>query len=407
MIPSGLRCCLGQRQVLLRPNESVNSKYLYWALQSPFVQQQISWNEGTGTTVSNVRIPVLKSLLIPRRGAEEDVIAEVLSSLADKVQLNHQINEALEQIAQAIFKSWFVDFEPVKAKIAARQRWHALQPVAELASPVCYADDEVSLPDLETYMNLAAMQAISGKDEEQLAQMQTEQPAEYAELLATAELFPSAMQESELGEIPVGWTAGKLEDVAAYGKGRVPVSDLALDTYISTECMVENKKGVSPASSLPSVDTVPSFSKNQILVSNIRPYFKKIWFADHAGGRSPDVLGFEYRGDRGHEFLFNVLYQDAFFDYMMRTSKGAKMPRGDKKAIMEFELVVPSRQLITHFSQSVSGYYRLASFKKGENETLEAIRDLLLPKLLSGELALHKVEESQPELAETPEPADV
>lgn len=68
MIPKGLKCCLGQRQVLLRPKKSVNGDYLFWALQSPFVQHQISWNEGTGTTVSNVRIPVLKALQIPRHG---------------------------------------------------------------------------------------------------------------------------------------------------------------------------------------------------------------------------------------------------------------------------------------------------------------------------------------------------
>src|SRR5690554_4340354 len=179
IIPPGIKCCLGQRQVLLRPKKSIHGEYLYWALQSPFVQQQISWNEGTGTTVSNVRIPVLKALQIPRRGHEEPLIADILSSLTKKIRGNRRINQTLEQMAQAIFKSWFVDFEPVKAKIAVLEAG---------------GSEEDAL--------LAAMQAISGKGEAELTRHQAEQPEQYAELRATAELFPSAMQDSELGEIP-------------------------------------------------------------------------------------------------------------------------------------------------------------------------------------------------------------
>ena len=113
MVPEGLKCCLGQRQVLLRPKSDVNGQYLFWALQSPYVQQQIAWNEGTGSTVSNVRIPVLKTLNIPRI-ANEDMIAKSLTDISSKLSLNTQTNQTLEQMAQAIFKSWFVDFDPVK-----------------------------------------------------------------------------------------------------------------------------------------------------------------------------------------------------------------------------------------------------------------------------------------------------
>ena len=113
IIPQGLKCCLGQRQVLLRPRNEVCGEYLFWALQSPYVQHQISWNEGTGTTVSNVRIPVLKGLMIPRYPKTEKKSAYILSTLAKKVELNKQINHTLEQMAQALFKSWFVDFDPV------------------------------------------------------------------------------------------------------------------------------------------------------------------------------------------------------------------------------------------------------------------------------------------------------
>ena len=111
---------MGQRQVLLRPSNDICGEYLFWALQSPYVQHQISWNEGTGTTVSNVRIPVLKALMIPRYPDSEKQSAHVLSALAQKIELNKQTNQTLEQMAQALFKSWFVDFDPVFDNLLAK-----------------------------------------------------------------------------------------------------------------------------------------------------------------------------------------------------------------------------------------------------------------------------------------------
>jgi type I restriction enzyme S subunit len=256
-------------------------------------------------------------------------------------------------------------------------------------------------------MNLAAMQAISGSSlydadasaagaADQLSRMQAEQPELYAELRETAELFPSAMQDSDLGEIPEGWSAGKLRNIASYPNDRISTNELTHDTYVSTENMLENRKGISRASSLPSVATAPSFRPKQILVSNIRPYFKKIWFASHSGGRSPDVLCFESTNKHGSEFLYNALYQNQFFDYMMRTSKGAKMPRGDKKAIMDFDLAVPSDELIELFSRRVESFYRLADANSLENGFLTSLRDTLLPKLLSGELTLSDTDTEEP-----------
>src|SRR5690554_924722 len=158
IIPPGIKCCLGQRQVLLRPKKSIHGEYLYWALQSPFVQHQISWNEGTGSTVSNVRIPVLKALEIPRPSlAEQRAIAEVLGALDDKIELNRQTNQTLEALAQRLFKSWFVDFDPVNAKLAGRTPAHM---------------------DVET-----------------------------------AALFPDRLVESKLGLIPEGWTPATLAEL--------------------------------------------------------------------------------------------------------------------------------------------------------------------------------------------------
>ncbi|MBK1873008.1 restriction endonuclease subunit S [Marinobacter sp. 1-3A] len=143
----------------------------------------------TGAVQPKLNKANLDTIEIPIPPLEERrAINGTLNSLTYKIDLNHQINQTLEQMAQAIFKSWFVDFEPVKAKIAALEAG---------------GSEEDAL--------LAAMQAISGKGEAELTRLQAEQPEQYAELRATAELFPSAMQDSELGEIPEGWEVTDLK----------------------------------------------------------------------------------------------------------------------------------------------------------------------------------------------------
>ncbi|WP_276796832.1 restriction endonuclease subunit S [Fusobacterium gonidiaformans] len=131
----------------------------------------------------------------------------------------------------------------------------------------------------------------------------------------------------------------RLSDICHYVKGKVDVSELDNSTYISTENMLPDKGGVTEAASLPTTLQTQIYEKDDVLVSNIRPYFKKIWFADQNGGCSNDVLVF--RANEGVEpgFLYYVLADDKFFDFSMATSKGTKMPRGDKKALMEYEVL--------------------------------------------------------------------
>lgn len=129
-----------------------------------------------------------------------------------------------------------------------------------------------------------------------------------------------------------------LSDICEYAKGKIDVAVLDEDTYISTENMMPNKGGITSASSLPTVAQTQSFSSGDVLVSNIRPYFKKIWFAEYDGGCSNDVLVFRAKDGMSKRFLYYVLADDAFFDYSMATSKGTKMPRGDKAAIMKYEV---------------------------------------------------------------------
>ena len=132
----------------------------------------------------------------------------------------------------------------------------------------------------------------------------------------------------------------KLSDICAFRKGKVDVSKLTLKTYISTENMLPNKGGITEASSLPAIQLTQEYKKGDVLVSNIRPYFKKIWRAKYDGGCSNDVLVFQGNSNIDGDFLYYVLANDDFFAYSMATSKGTKMPRGDKTSIMQYEVPV-------------------------------------------------------------------
>lgn len=130
----------------------------------------------------------------------------------------------------------------------------------------------------------------------------------------------------------------KLESLCEYRKSKVNVDTLSDDNYISTENMLPNRNGITRSSSLPKTSQTQEFKKSDILVSNIRPYFKKIWQANFDGGCSNDVLVFMANENTDSDFLYYVLADDAFFSYAMATSKGTKMPRGDKSSIMQYKV---------------------------------------------------------------------
>ena len=133
----------------------------------------------------------------------------------------------------------------------------------------------------------------------------------------------------------------KLKDICDYGKGRTEVSSLDNSTYISTENMLPNRAGITTATTLPTGEYTPSFEIDDTLVSNIRPYFKKIWKATFSGGCSADVLVFKAKENVSKEYLYYVLADDEFFKCSMTISKGTKMPRGDKTSIMNYPVKLP------------------------------------------------------------------
>lgn len=135
----------------------------------------------------------------------------------------------------------------------------------------------------------------------------------------------------------------ELQEICSYVKTKVETSNYSIEDYISTENMLPEKGGITVASSFPS-GKITEFQENDILISNIRPYFKKIWKADRRGCCSNDVLCIRANNNVDTEFLYYLLSQDLFFAYVMSGANGSKMPRGDKQQIMNWEIEIPTEK---------------------------------------------------------------
>lgn len=411
LMPDGIRACLGRRMGLLRPDRSkVIPEYLLYAYLSPEFQRTIEARKIHGATVDRIALKELPDfpIRVPKL-IEQRAIVDVLNGLDSKIQINHQINQTLEQMAQAIFKSWFVNFEPVKAKIAARERWHALQPGNEPASPICYAGELDGQPidvDLDTYMNLTAMQAISGKDADQLAQMQAEQPEQYAELYATAELFPSAMQDSELGEIPEGWEALPLsETVELIGGGTPKKSE---PSYWGGDICWFSVKDAPSEGNVFVIDTENKITEAGLKGSSTKllPVGTTIITARGTVGKlaltgivtAMNQSCYGVVGSDGTGPYLNYLRLYRAVDTLKRNTHGAVF---DTITRATFETAVQpqaSLKIRNRFEESVRPAFEAIRCNLHEINTLSNLRDTLLPKLLSGELILPGTEESQTEL---------
>jgi type I restriction enzyme, S subunit len=344
LIPENLKCCLGQRMVMLRPDqERCDGKYLLYALQSQKVQNEIRSHEGTGSTVSNLRIPVLKSLPIPTPDlANQKAIAHILGTLDDKIELNRKTNETLEAMAKALFKSWFVDFDPVRAKAEGRP---------------------------------------------------TGLPAEISDL------FTDSFEDSELGEIPRGWEPRTIREWGRTECGKTPsthnqefygnnymfvtIPDLHNGFHIVTSgkqlselgADSQRKKLLPPGSVMVSCIATPGlvgvtkeacFTNQQI--NSIIPNSKEAsWFLALAMIENRDLL-LSLGG--GGSVFFNL-------------SKG----RFD-----EIEILAPSEDLISAFSGVVSALMDRCFATKLEIIAFTNVRDALLPKLISGELRIPDAE---------------
>lgn len=153
-----------------------------------------------------------------------------------------------------------------------------------------------------------------------------------------------AIYQEWFGNVNTANEQGLLSDICSYSKDRVAVSKLDINNYFSTENMLPGKAGATEASSLPTTAQTTACHVGDTLISNIRPYFKKIVYCHEDCGCSTDVLCFVPMYPKYSAYIYSTLYADKFFDFMVAGSKGTKMPRGDKQQIMTYPIILPSNQ---------------------------------------------------------------
>ena len=363
-----------QRLGLLQfKSNKIYPDFLYWVLRT----KKYNWfvvGSASGSTVKHTSPSRIKQyqFACPSDLSEQKAIANILSSLDDKIALNHQINQILESMAQAIFKSWFVDFEPVKAKIAA------LGAGEDAEGVTC-----------------AAMHAISGKTDDELDQLQAGQPENYAQLKTTAELFPSAMQDSELGEVPEGWEISTIgEEVGVVGGGTPStknpkfwedgeihwttpkdLSNLSDKVLLTTDRKITDVGLKKISSGLLPINTV--------LMSSRAPV------GYLALAKVPVAVNQGYIAmlcDKSLSPEFVIQWCNYAMDEIKQRSSGTTFAEISKKNFKVIQIVVPSEDIQQSYSEMVSGFYDKIAKTAMECKSLADIRDSLLPKLLSGEV---------------------
>lgn len=166
----------------------------------------------------------------------------------------------------------------------------------------------------------------------------------------------------------------RLQDIAEYVDERISSTEIELSDYVTTDCLLQNKNGRTIAANLPPVKcNLIKYQKNDILIANIRPYLKKIWYADRQGGASADVLVFRAKTSIDPLYLYAVFLQDSFYDYVMRATKGSKMPRGDKNHIMNYIVHPVSGAEEKRIGQIISNINTKIELNKKISRELEAM----------------------------------
>lgn len=335
--------------------------------------------QATGSVQDNINLQTLERIEFPLPNlAEQKRIAKILCRLDDKIQLNHQINQTLEQMAQAIFKSWFVDFEPVRAKVAA-----------------------LAAGGSEQDALLVAMQTISGKNEAALARLEAEQPEQYAELQATAELFPSAMQDSELGKIPEGWEAGTLNDVAylnksSWSKKTLPEELLYVD-------LSNTKQGVIEVATPYASSEAPSRARRRLsdgdtIIGTVRPGNKSYAFIKDPESHLTGSTGFAVLSPKKSEFaefVYLAATSEESISHLAHLADGGAYPAVRPDVVSGLSCVIPDQSVLVTYHRLITANFSLRHELMKENSRLAQLRDTLLPKLLSGELNLTEIENAE------------
>ena len=334
-----LPCVLNQRvgRFSVRDRKRLRDDYLYCFLSWAETRKAIE-SLGYGSAQPNVSPGLMHKIEIPLPPPREQAaIAAILGALDDKIELNRRMNETLEAMARALFKSWFVDFDPVRAKAEGGQPW--------------------------------------GMDAE------------------TAALFPSEFEGSELGEIPKGWRVATVGQIACASRDSTDPSNLPPNTpYIGLEHMPRSSIALAEWETAEKVTSGKLvFHKGDVLFGKLRPYFKKVGVAPLNGVCSSDILVIEPKKHRFGQVLLQLADQE-FIDYTEAVSGGTRMPRVSWADVARYPVALPPETVGAAFDLSVERLTERIRVGIFESRTLAELRDTLLPKLLSGEVRVRDAE---------------
>ena len=352
--------------------DRIDAEYLYYFLISEIGQAELQ-KATVGAVQPKLPLYGLENVSIDwKTRTEREEIVKQLNSLDNKIQLNTQINQTLEQIAQALFKSWFVDFDPVRAKVQA-------------------LSDGMSLEQAE----FAAMQAISGKTPKELTALSQTQPDRYAELAETVKAFPCEMVEVDGVEVPKGWELKALSDLGQIICGKTPsksnkefygddvpfikIPDMHNQVFITQTtdnlsvagANSQSKKYIPPKSicvsciatvGLVSMTSKPSHTNQQI--NSIIP-----------------------NDEQTSEFLYLSLKQPSMTKYLKDLASGGSATLNlNTRTFSKIEIITPSKEIIDIFHNKVYYFFEKTLSNTIENKRLAKTRELLLPRLLNGEI---------------------
>lgn len=326
---------------------------------------------------------------IPSRARRKASVGDILFSTVRPNQKHYGIIEAgtenllvstgftVVTVDTTIADPYFIYYYLTQSSVI-----ESLQAIAEQSTstypsikPSDIEDIELDLPELETQKKIGSTLRMLDRK----IALNEEINDNLAELLQT-------VYQERFGDVSAATEQGMLSDICSYSRDRVAVSELNASTYFSTENMLPGKAGATEAASLPTIPQTTACHKGDTLISNIRPYFKKIVYCEDRCGCSTDVLCFTPVQPKYAAYLFSTLYADKFFAFMVAGSKGTKMPRGDKQQIMAYPVALPSDEELDEFNKLALPILAQLHSNKAENKRLSATRDALLPKLMSGEI---------------------
>ena len=347
----------------VKDKQKLNNLYLKYYFDSQYFQSILQQWAGSGSTRAYIGITEQLKLpiILPDIDTQNEIV-EIINRLDQKIYLNTQINQTLEQISQALFKSWFVDFDPVRAKVQA-------------------LSDGLSLEQAE----LAAMQAISGRTPEELTALSQTQPERYAELAETAKAFPCEMVEVDGVEVPKGWELSTIGDCYDVVMGQSPKGE----TYN------ENKQGMLfyqgraefgwrfPTPRLFTTDPKRIAEQNSILMS-VRAPVGDINIALEKCCIGRGLAALQHKSKSLSFGLYQI--QSIKSELDLFNGEGTVFGSINQANLKNIQIINPDEKFIQLFEKYLSSCDSKIMNNEIENNALKEIRDLLLPRLLNGEL---------------------